>query len=71
MEQFTVRKENPLEYIQINASQIARLDCLLAFANVAKENNYIRPVVEDSEVIDIRQGRHPVIEKHNRHRRRI
>ena len=49
--------------IQINASQIARLDCLLAFANVAKENNYIRPVVEDSEVIDIRQGRHPVIEK--------
>ena len=33
------------------------------FANVAKENNYIRPVVEDSEVIDIRQGRHPVIEK--------
>ena len=43
--------------IQINASQIARLDCLLAFANVAKENNYIRPVVEDSEVIDIRQGR--------------
>ena len=49
--------------IQINANQIARLDCLLAFANVAKENNYIRPVVEDSEVIDIRQGRHPVIEK--------
>src|SRR5699024_1902152 len=33
------------------------------FANVARENNYIRPVVEDSEVIDIRQGRHPVIEK--------
>ena len=49
--------------IQINANQIARLDCLLAFANVARENNYIRPVVEDSEVIDIRQGRHPVIEK--------
>ena len=49
--------------IQINASQIARLDCLLAFANVAKENNYIRPVVEDSEVIDIRQGRHPVIDQ--------
>ena len=49
--------------IQINANQIARLDCLLAFANVAGENNYIRPVVEDSDVIDIRQGRHPVIEK--------
>lgn len=49
--------------IQINANQIARLDCLLAFANVAGENNYIRPVVEDSDVIDIKQGRHPVIEK--------
>ncbi len=49
--------------IQINAAQIARLDCLLAFANVAKENKYIRPVIEDSDVIDIRQGRHPVIEK--------
>ena len=50
--------------IQINATQIARLDCLLAFANVARENKYIRPVIEDSDVIDIRQGRHPVIEKH-------
>lgn len=49
--------------IQINANQIARLDCLLAFANVARENHYIRPIVEDSDVIDIRQGRHPVIEK--------
>lgn len=49
--------------IQINANQIARLDCLLAFANVARENNYIRPIVEDSDVIDIKQGRHPVIEK--------
>ena len=49
--------------IQINATQIARLDCLLAFANVAKENKYIRPVIEDNDVIDIRQGRHPVIEK--------
>lgn len=49
--------------IQINANQIARIDCLLAFANVAKANNYIRPVIEDSDVLDIRQGRHPVIEK--------
>lgn len=49
--------------IQINANQIARLDCLLAFANVARENNYIRPIVEDTDVIDIKQGRHPVIEK--------
>lgn len=49
--------------IQIDANQIARIDCLLSFANVAKENNYIRPVIEDSDVLDIRQGRHPVIEK--------
>lgn len=49
--------------IQINATQIARLDCLLAFANVARENRYIRPVIDESDVIDIRQGRHPVIEK--------
>ena len=49
--------------IQINANQIARLDCLLSFANVARENNYIRPIIEDNDVLDIRQGRHPVIEK--------
>ena len=49
--------------IQVNANQIARLDCLLSFANMARENNYIRPVIEDNDVLDIRQGRHPVIEK--------
>ncbi|WP_458409201.1 DNA mismatch repair protein MutS [Bacteroides congonensis] len=49
--------------IQINANQIARLDCLLSFANVARENRYIRPVIEDNDVLDIRQGRHSVIEK--------
>ena len=49
--------------IQVNANQIARLDCLHSFANVARENNYIRPIIEDSDVLDIRQGRHPVIEK--------
>ena len=49
--------------IQINATQIARLDCLLSFANVARANKYIRPVVADDDVMDIRQGRHPVIEK--------
>lgn len=49
--------------IQINANQIARLDCLLAFSNIARENNYIRPIIEDSDVINIKQGRHPVIEK--------
>ncbi|MGL4851768.1 MAG: DNA mismatch repair protein MutS [Phocaeicola sp.] len=49
--------------IQINANQIARLDCLLSFANVARANRYIRPLIEDSDVLDIKQGRHPVIEK--------
>jgi len=49
--------------IQINATQIARLDCLLSFANIARENRYIRPVIADNDVLDIRQGRHPVIEK--------
>lgn len=49
--------------IQINANQIARLDCLLSFANVAHENNYIRPVISDDDALDIRQGRHPVIER--------
>ena len=49
--------------IQINANLIARLDCLLSFALVAQENNYIRPVIEDSDALEIIQGRHPVIEK--------
>lgn len=49
--------------IQINANQIARLDCLLSFATSARENNYIRPVIEDNDVLEIHQGRHPVIEK--------
>ena len=49
--------------IQINANQVACLDCLLSFATAARENNYIRPVLSDDDVLDIRQGRHPVIEK--------
>lgn len=48
--------------IQINANLIARLDCLLSFAKVAEENKYVRPVVDDSTIIDIKKGRHPVIE---------
>ena len=48
--------------IQIDANLIAHLDCLLAFAKVSEENRYIMPSVDDSDVIDIRQGRHPVIE---------
>ncbi len=49
--------------IQINAHQLAQLDCLLAFADVARTNRYIRPVIAEDDVLDIRQGRHPVIEK--------
>lgn len=49
--------------IQINANQIARIDCLISFTKVAQENRYIRPEINDSLVIDIKQGRHPVIEK--------
>jgi DNA mismatch repair protein MutS len=49
--------------IQQDAFLIAKLDCLLSFAIIASEYNYIRPVVDHSEVIDIKQGRHPVIER--------
>ena len=49
--------------IQVNAMAVAQLDCLLSMATVAMENRYVRPVVEDSDVLDIRQGRHPVIER--------
>jgi len=48
--------------IQRNAQLVAQLDCLLTFAITAAENHYIRPIVDDSTEIDIRQGRHPVIE---------
>ena len=48
--------------IQIDANLLAHLDCLLSFTQVAEENHYIRPEMDDSEVIDIKQGRHPVIE---------
>ena len=49
--------------IQCNANLVGRLDCLLSFAKVAEENRYIRPVVDESDIIDIKAGRHPVIEK--------
>ena len=48
--------------IQTNANAIARLDCLLSFACAAEENNYIRPQIDDSEALEIRGGRHAVIE---------
>ena len=55
-----------LEYIppiQLNSSLIARLDCLQSFASVSGENKYVRPVLNDSRVLNIKDGRHPVIEK--------
>jgi DNA mismatch repair protein MutS len=54
------------EYVsqmQMNANVIAQMDCLMGFARVAVENKYVCPAINDSLVIDIRQGRHPVIEK--------
>ncbi len=49
--------------IQVNSSIVARLDCLLSFATIATENKYSRPVLDRSEIIDLKQGRHPVIEQ--------
>jgi len=49
--------------IQINANLLAHLDCLLGFAKTAEEYRYVRPVIDTTEVLDIRQGRHPVIEQ--------
>ena len=48
--------------IQINANVIAHLDCLLSAAKTAEENHYVRPIIDASDVIDIKQGRHAVIE---------
>ncbi len=52
-----------LAAIQLDAGLLAKLDCLLSFATIAAENKYVRPVIEDNDVIDIKAGRHPVIEK--------
>ena len=52
-----------IQPIQLNANLIARLDCLLSFSTVAVQNNYVRPEINNSYVIDIKSGRHPVIEK--------
>jgi len=49
--------------IQLNSNVIAQLDCLLSFSKVSSENKYVRPEINDSDVIEIKQGRHPVIEK--------
>lgn len=49
--------------IQLNANLVARTDCMLSLSTVATENKYVRPLVDESEAINIKQGRHPVIEK--------
>ena len=49
--------------IQLNASLIARLDCMQSFAVISSENNYVRPELNESNILDITEGRHPVIEK--------
>jgi DNA mismatch repair protein MutS len=49
--------------VQLNASLCARLDCLLSFAKIARENNYVRPHINEGKKIDIKNGRHPVIEQ--------
>ena len=52
-----------IQSIQLNASVLAQIDCLLSFATIAKENKYNRPEINESHVIDIKNGRHPVIEQ--------
>ncbi len=52
-----------LPQIQLNAQLLARIDCLLSFALLAKHRNYVRPVINESFVLDIKGGRHPVIEQ--------
>ncbi len=49
--------------IQLNSNLIAQLDCLLSFNRIATENRYVRPIITDTDVLEIKQGRHPVIEK--------
>lgn len=49
--------------IQLNAQLIGRMDCLLSFARVAIKHNYVKPAVNDSKVLKILNGRHPVIER--------
>lgn len=49
--------------VQLNAQLLARLDCLMSFASVSKENNYVRPEIDTSYQLEIVNGRHPVIEK--------
>ncbi len=62
-EQLVLDLADYIQPVQHNASLIARVDCLLSFSRIALRNGYCRPVVDDSKVINIREGRHPVIEQ--------
>ena len=62
-EQLVLRLADFIGVVQRNAALIARLDCLLSFAKVAVKHHYCRPAIDDSYVIDIKDGRHPVIEQ--------
>ncbi|MDX5584725.1 MAG: DNA mismatch repair protein MutS [Aureibaculum sp.] len=52
-----------IQQVQQNAQQIAKLDCLCSFARTAKDNNYVRPQLDEGTDLEIKNGRHPVIEK--------
>lgn len=59
----TVALADFIPAIQLNSNLLAKLDCLVGFASLAAQNNYVRPLITNDENIDIRAGRHPVIEK--------
>lgn len=61
-EELALNVSDYVEPIQLNASLVARLDCLLSFAAIAMHNNYVKPEINDSFELDIKKGRHPVIE---------
>lgn len=52
-----------IQIVQLNASLVARIDCLISFATIAQKNNYTRPHITENNILDIKDGRHPVIEK--------
>ena len=60
--ELVVAMQEFIPQIQINANVIAQMDCLLSFAKAAEENRYVRPVIANDDSLEIRQGRHPVIE---------
>ncbi|WP_430613953.1 DNA mismatch repair protein MutS [Flavobacterium sp. JP2137] len=62
-EQFIIWCAQYIKPVQLNAHLIAQIDCLCSFAQLAQEHQYVRPQIDDSFELDIKDGRHPVIEK--------